>query len=325
MLLFCYNGRLFQKEHTMLRGTFFYDPGFPVRPWGLMLVVGFLVAIWVASRLFKQRGMSSEHAINITFWVFIASVIGARLFFLIPRVGDPAYNLAGPAQWIAVWDGGMVFYGGLLGGILATLIYAKVQRLQVRDVLDIAAVGLVIGYAFGRIGCFLNGCCYGTPTDLPWGVVYPPTAPIWTEQNYHMGTPVHPTQLYDSLLHFIFFFVLLWTYRRFSKGVTMLTYIAIYIVSRFSLEFIRADNPIVFWFMDRIQVVTVALFLAFILQVIAVMVGKSRKVNPDQVYFWGVLLTPLAGLGYALFAPEMKVEPVAPPAPTPTKTKTKKK
>lgn len=309
----------------MLRETFFYDSGFPIRPWGLMLVLGFLMAIWIAGRLFKRRGMSSEHAFNITFWVFIASVIGARMFFVIPRAGDPTYALDTPLQWLAVWDGGMVFYGGLLGAILAVIIYAKAQKLQVRDVLDIGAVGLVIGYALGRIGCFLNGCCYGTPTDLPWGVIYPPTAPIWTEQHYHMGTPVHPTQLYDSLLHLIFFFVLLWTFRRFPKGVTLMTYIALYVVSRFSLEFIRGDNPIVFLFMDRIQVVTLAVFIAFLIQVIAVQAGKAHKVNPDQVYFWGVLLTPLAALGYALLAPEMKEAPVAPPAEAPGKTKHKKK
>jgi len=309
----------------MLRGTFFYDSGFPIRPWGLMLAIGFIIAIWVAGRLFKRRGLSSEHAINLTFWVFLASVVGARMFFVIPRVGDPAYALNTPLQWVAVWDGGMVFYGGLLGGILAVLFYAKAQKLQVRDIFDIAAVGLVIGYALGRVGCFLNGCCYGTPTDLPWGVVFPPQAQIWTETHLPLGTPVHPTQLYDSLIHIVFFFILLWTFRRFPKGVTLMTYIALYMVSRFSLEFIRGDNPVIFLFMDRIQVVTLAVFIAFLIQLIAVQAGKARKVNPDQVFFWGVLLTPLAALGYSLLAPAMKEAPAAPPAEVPAKSKPKKK
>lgn len=308
----------------MLRGTFFYDPGFPVRPWGLMLVIGFLAAIIICSRLFKRRGLAADHAINITFWVFLLSIIGARMFFVLPRIGDPAHNLSSPLSWLAVWDGGMVFYGGLLGGIIAALIYAKWQKLQVRDILDIAAVGLVIGYAFGRLGCFFNGCCYGTPTDLPWGVVYPPTAQIWMETGLPLGTPVHPVQLYDALIYFLFTPVMIWIFNKGKKGVTVLSYIGFYAVTRFLLELIRGDNPHMLGFLTRPQLVTIGVFFIFLVHLLAVYVGNKRKVNPDQVYFWGVALTPIGGLVYSLVAPQWTPPPLPAPTPTPEPTEKKK-
>jgi len=137
-----------------------------------------------------------------------------------------------------IWrQGGLSFHGGLLGGVLAGLLLAHRRRVSVWALGDMAAPGLALGYGIGRFGCFLNGCCYGGPTSLPWGVHFPlfPDFPI-----YIATDPSHPTQIYSALGSFVILSVLLWARRRLPvRGQLFLLYLALYSVMRAGIEVLR--------------------------------------------------------------------------------------
>ena len=136
---------------------------------------------------------------------------------------------------------GFVFFGGAVTAIVALLIYLKKKKLPLLKTADFLIVGLPLGHAFGRIGCFLAGCCYGRPTDLPWGVTF--TDPHSLVAPQYLGTtPLHPTQLYEVAANLILFFVLQYYYKKTHKnGAVLAAYIIGYCVIRFVIEFFRGD------------------------------------------------------------------------------------
>lgn len=137
---------------------------------GLMMALGFLVALWLVRGLSRRAGLDPETMSNVTLYALLVGVIGARTFFVLHHV----HEFRG--EWLgvfAIWRGGLEFLGGVVPALGFLLIYLRLRKLPVRKYLDILAVGLMMGLAFGRIGCFLNGCCYGRPTELPWGLRFP--------------------------------------------------------------------------------------------------------------------------------------------------------
>ena len=137
---------------------------------GLMMVMGSLSAIWLLRRLSRRDGLDPERMANVALYCLIVGVIGARAFFVIHHFDQFRGNLLGV---FAIWRGGLEFLGGVAPAVAFVLLYLRLCRLPMRRYLDILAMGLMLGLAFGRIGCFLNGCCYGRPTDLPWGIRFP--------------------------------------------------------------------------------------------------------------------------------------------------------
>ena len=141
-----------------------------VKSYGLMMVVGFLVAVTVIRLLSRGFTKDPQHITNAALYSLIAGVIGARIFFVVHYFdqfrGDPL-------GVFAIWKGGLELLGGVLLAIAVILLYIRYHKLPLRHYLDVLAVGLMAALIFGRIGCFLNGCCYGKPTDLPWGVRFP--------------------------------------------------------------------------------------------------------------------------------------------------------
>jgi len=136
-----------------------------------------------------------------------------------------------------IHHGGLVFYGGLLGASLAGIIYIRVRQLPLWKVADILAPSIALGYVFGRIGCLLNGCCYGRICDQPWAIRFP------SEHGTH-GQPVHPTQIYDSLLNLGLYLALAWLYRRKKfDGQVFAAYLMCYAVTRSFVEMFRGDYP----------------------------------------------------------------------------------
>ena len=145
---------------------------FPIHMFGLMVVLGFGAGMMLASRVARERGLPGEARLDAAVAILFASVAGARL--LVVRLNLHHY-LQHPASTFYLWEGGMSFHGGLAGGLLAGVIYMRKHRLPVLAIADAAAPGLALGYAIGRVGCLLNGCCYGGPTTLPWGLHFPHT------------------------------------------------------------------------------------------------------------------------------------------------------
>jgi phosphatidylglycerol:prolipoprotein diacylglycerol transferase len=141
-----------------------------VYSYGLMLVLGFLAAVWVIKHLSRGFSPNRDVVVNAALWALVAGLIGARAFYVLHHLREFTGN------WTAVytvWRGGLELLGGALLAILVILLYIRRYRLPARKYMDVVAIGLFVALAIGRIGCFLNGCCFGRPTSLPWGVRFP--------------------------------------------------------------------------------------------------------------------------------------------------------
>lgn len=141
-----------------------------VKSYGLMMVIGFLAAVTLIRYLSRSFTKDPQHITNAALYSLIAGVVGARLFFVIHYFDSFRDD---PLSVFAIWKGGLELLGGVLLAIAVIFLYIHYHKLPLRHYLDALAVGLMLALVFGRIGCFLNGCCYGKPTDLPWGVRFP--------------------------------------------------------------------------------------------------------------------------------------------------------
>lgn len=151
--------------------------GTPIYGYGLMMVLGFLVAVQLTQFLAKRTGQDPDTFVNAGLIALVAGVVGARLSHIFenwPEFSDPAVGIWGNLKAMAnLRSGGLTFFGGLLFAFPITLLYGYLKRVPLRLGMDIVAPALMVGLAFGRVGCFLNGCCYGAECNLPWAVHYP--------------------------------------------------------------------------------------------------------------------------------------------------------
>jgi len=214
---------------------------FTIYSFGVMVALAFVVGMWTASRRAPRYGLSPEQIIDLGPWLLLGTVIGARTLFVISYwneefAGKPLANV------LMIWHGGLVFYGGFLGAAIAGIIYLRIKKLPVWKVADAVAPSIALGSAFGRIGCLLNGCCYGRACDLPWAIRFPPgheTHPVGFP-----ATPVHPTEIYDALLNLCLYAALAWLYRRKRfDGQVFCAYLVCYAVFRSFVELFRGDYP----------------------------------------------------------------------------------
>jgi len=211
---------------------------FPINTYGVFLAIAFLTAILITVRLAERDGLPRQKIYDLCLWMLLASLVGSKILMLFT---EPEYreNPLGLLSLDFLRSGG-VFYGGLLGAIIAGYLLIRHYKLPWWTTADACAPGIAIGNFFGRQGCFAAGCCWGKPTTLPWGVKF-------TELGHQItGVPIdtylHPTQLYESFAMLLVFFFLLWLHKRkrFS-GQVILTYALLYSVIRFSIEFVRND------------------------------------------------------------------------------------
>jgi phosphatidylglycerol:prolipoprotein diacylglycerol transferase len=222
---------------------------FPVRWYGIMVVLAIVAVIAISLREAKRVGLAEDHIYSMGLWAIIGGVLVSRLFHVIDKWD---YYMANPAQIIGF--AGLTVYGAVLGALLAVLIYCWVKKLSFWQVGDVVAPGAILGQAIGRIGCFINGCCYGLPTSLPWGVVY--TNP---DSYCPLGESVQPTQIYHLIWNLIGFGIL-WSLRRRIKprGSLFLLYLALYAVGDLSIRFVRVGEPFrsgMFYNMQEAQII----------------------------------------------------------------------
>jgi phosphatidylglycerol---prolipoprotein diacylglyceryl transferase len=172
-------------------------------------------------------------------WLIVGAILGARILHVTTYWKEEYAN--GPIWEIfMVQHGGLVFYGGLIGAALACILYTRLKKIPLWKMADILAPSIALGYVFGRIGCFLNGCCYGRVCELPWAVHYP--AGHETHPVNSAAIPVHPTQLYDSVMSLALYLGLAWLYRRKKfDGQIFATYLICYAVTRSIAEYFRGD------------------------------------------------------------------------------------
>ncbi len=141
-----------------------------VRAYGPMMVIGFLAALWLMKRLSRDISPDTQSITSMALYGLVAGVVGARLFYVVLNLDQFRDR---PLAALAVWEGGLVLLGGVSLAVVVLMVFLLYHKLPIRHYLDILAIGVMLGVAFGRIGCFLIGDCYGKPTELPWGVRFP--------------------------------------------------------------------------------------------------------------------------------------------------------
>lgn len=214
----------------------------PVRWYGLILAVAIAVVVWLTLREARRRGLGDAVVFDGALWVGVAALIGGRILFVVQNeLGSLA---AHPAHIFMVWSGGLSFYGGLIGGLIALAVFARRRGVPLLVALDVAAPGAAIGQAIGHIGCLVGGDSYGLPTDLPWAIVYRnPNAMA------PLNVPLHPTQAYEAILLAILF-VGLWLGRarlaRLGNGVLASAYLLGLATIRFALFYLRDESGVLF-------------------------------------------------------------------------------
>jgi len=215
--------------------------------YGIMMMVAFLMAGWVMQRELRRRGLREEYAADIVVAAVIGGIVGGKLWYAV-LYRDPSTLFS---------RGGLVWYGGFLGGFLAVLLNGWRRKVPLRFTMELTAPALALGYAVGRVGCFLVQDDYGVPTSLPWGMRFPQGTPASTAQNlirdFGVTLPpgtqptdvlaVHPTQLYEVALMLLAFW-LIWRLRTHQRAAGWLfgPYLLLAGIERFLVEFLRAKD-----------------------------------------------------------------------------------
>src|SRR3989454_8979990 len=210
-----------------------------LRWYGILMASAMGLGLWLAHRDALRRGLGAAPLTKASVLALLGGLVGARLYYV-------AFNLEYysqlPAKIFAVWEGGLVIHGGVIGGILVGGGYAWRRGLPVLRYLDIAAPSLALGQAIGRWGNFFNEEAFGTPTDLPWKLYISPShRPV----EYAQSEFFHPTFLYESLWDAVVFALLVWVFRdRVDRapGALFLTYLGLYSLGRFFTEGLRTDS-----------------------------------------------------------------------------------
>lgn len=160
------------------------EHGLAIRGYGTMLVAAAFTACLLATHRAGQMGLDPEVIFSMAFWMFASGVVGARVFYIVEYWEQFQHDTLGAtlAQLINVAQGGLVVYGGVIGGVVAMLVFLRLHRLPVLAVCDLIAPAAAVGLALGRVGCLLNGCCHGAPADVPWAVTFPIGSPPFVDQ-----------------------------------------------------------------------------------------------------------------------------------------------
>lgn len=248
----------------------------PVYSYGFMLMIAFLVAISIARWRARKEGIDPNKISDLAIYIVCAAILGARIFFVVQFFDNYKDNLLGVFK---IYEGGLVYYGGLFAGTITGFLFIKKHRLPLLKTIDAVIPSGAIGLGLGRIGCFLNGCCFGKVAHhIPWAVQFPRTmdkagmidgSPAFLHQ-YDLGLlhlsdahslPVHPTQLYSFLSDLALFFILIafLRYRR-RDGEVFLLFGIIYPIIRFCMELLRDDTPLFFNSFTIAQIISMIMF-----------------------------------------------------------------
>jgi len=245
---------------------------FEIRWYGMMYVLGFIAGFFIIGYLAgkKKVKLTGDDLWDYIFYLMLGVLIGGRLGYCLFYA--PVYYFHEPLKVFALWEGGMSFHGGFLGVALATAYYCWKKKVHFYDVGDIVAAATPVGLFLGRIGNFINGELYGRATDAAWGMVFP-TDPE--------GLCRHPSQLYEAFLEGLVIFVIVFilNIRGATRGVAMWTFILLYGLSRFFVEFFRQPDPhlgLVLGPFTLGQLLTVPMILAGAVMIVILLLGREK-------------------------------------------------
>lgn len=220
-----------------------------VRWYGLIFALMFLIGAYIAGKLAKYRNLTKEDAYDFLIWLIPFAIIGARLAHIF--IYNSGYYLENPIDMLKIWNGGVSIHGGVIGAVIAGLIFCKRKKIKFYDLADIFVVPLSFGIIFGRIGNFINQELYGRLTNVSWAITYEV-----------VEGKRHPSQIYEAIMHLIIFLILLWmiTKKKFKSGVIFWSFVTIYSFFRFIAEFFR-DAKIIGYGMTMPQYLSIGFFL----------------------------------------------------------------
>ncbi len=249
---------------------------FTIPTYGVLLATAYLLGLQIALRRARTRGLNPQRVMDLGIWIILSALVGAKLLLLAVDVRRYAAN---PRELWDLAQAGGVFYGGLIAGVSAGLWYGYRHGLPLWTTADVFAPGIALGHVVGRLGCLMAGCCFGRPTSVPWAITF--TNPSAARVGTPLGVPLHPTQLYEAGAEALILGVLLVLERRGRPfaGRTFWSYMLLYGVSRFVIEFYRGDSRgLVFDVLSTSQFVSVILVpLAVVMLVLL-----ARRTDPTR-------------------------------------------
>ena len=240
---------------------------------GVLMFIGIAVGLALTLPLARKVGIKSEITYTAAIWAVVFGFIGARLTHVIDNW---SYYSQDPGEILAIQKGGLGWYGALLGGILGVAIYSRLGKFSLARFADAVAPGIILGLSFGRIGCTLNGDSPGTPTSLPWGLIYtnPDSFMPWR----YLGEPTHPAAVYEILWNMVILVVLWRLWRRLRPdGSLFLVSLVLYAVGRFVISWFRLEDPVL-GPLHQSHIISIAIFV-----VAAGLLAyrKTRLVKPE--------------------------------------------
>lgn len=215
---------------------------FKLPSYGLMVALGYLAAIFYLLRRSREAGFGKDDLSDLIFYTVLGGMAGAKIFYAVTYWGQFGPDFLSRVRYLfSSFQYGFVFYGGLIFGAAVFFFECRRRKLAALRAADLFAPALALGHAFGRVGCFLAGCCHGSPTSCPVSVTF--TDPASEVNPLYLGTPLHPTQLYEAAGNLLIFFLLHRALaRKLKPGAVLALYAALYSAQRFLIEFLRGDD-----------------------------------------------------------------------------------
>jgi len=252
-----------------LRSILFHFFGLPVHAYGAAIAVAFVFAVWHIRKLAEREGYKGDVVVDAAIAAMISAIVGARLFHVFTP-SEWVHYRQHPGDIFAIWEGGLTFYGGLLGCLVVLPFVFRFHKVAFWNIADCFAPAVALGHGIVRLGCFMNGCCYGKPVS--WGIKFPELGD---------GIPRQPSQLYEAAVGVILFFVLmsLWPVRRF-RGQLWLLYLLFYAVARFAIEYTRDDERGGLGWFSTSQ--WVAIGVAIVAGALWPWLARTRRISPPE-------------------------------------------
>jgi phosphatidylglycerol:prolipoprotein diacylglycerol transferase len=276
--------------------------------YGILYVVAFVVAYYLGARAhLRSRGITDDNLLEgLAGWTILFGLIGARLYYDVQNL-DMMHSFV---DVIAVWNGGMAFYGAIIGGVATVIVVGRRWHLPVWTLLDGAAFFAVVGQPIGRIGNIINGDILGGPSNLPWATAYTNSAAV-LQPGFRLGVAYQPAGAYEALATLVILLILIGIRRRGVRpGVLIISYVALYSVSQFLLDFVRQSEPVVWLGLRELALTAIVSLVVLVPLMILVWRRTEGLSRPEPAAAAGS--APPAGA-----APSANAEPAAPGEPTP--------
>jgi phosphatidylglycerol:prolipoprotein diacylglycerol transferase len=270
---------LLGENFTLNPSKYFTLFGLEIHWYGVIIALGFVLAVWYAMHRRKDFGLTDDNIIDMLICAIPAGIVCARLYYVI---FNPS-NYFGSGKWLnifKIWEGGLAIYGGIIGAFIAVLIFCHVKKLPLGPFLDIGGLGLLIGQAVGRWGNFINREAFGAETTVPWRMGLTDVSGSVPETIY-----VHPTFLYESLWNVIGFIILHFYSKKHRKydGELFLMYIAWYGLGRYFVEGLRTDSLYLF---SDIRVSQLLALISFCIAIVILIRNRLRKKHDPADMFY---------------------------------------